>query len=140
MTYAACNVQFAMPALGSGHLTWARVTRHKCHALGELAKPVAEFSSWARGCHCHEVQYLDTPDCKWPSVTSSSGSGPFSGPLLARMDIRSLAGNAMHAACVGAIVDYACSRAVPRARAQWGRFHRMGSALSEASDDDVAAS
>ena len=62
VTYASCNVQFAMPALGSGHLTWARVTRHKCHALGELAKPVAEFSSWARACHCHEVQDLDTPD------------------------------------------------------------------------------
>ena len=43
-------------------LFWAQ-----CHALHALAKPVADFSSWLRGCVCHEAETMAHAEghCVW---------------------------------------------------------------------------
>ena len=46
---------------------------HRCHALHELVKPVADFSYWVRACSCHEAECMSKAEftCPWKGCRAS---------------------------------------------------------------------
>ena len=73
-------------------------------------------------------------DSLWPSLTERRADfGPFSEALLSASEVKSLAGNAMHAACVAAVSCYAVSRAASRPLL---RFRRLASVFEESDSGD----